>query len=77
MHYLLGDPVLMDDSALRALLGNDLTKTSYETGVCKAWPLRRTALTAWSEDTRFVRPNGEGRFPVEKNALFVLIETVL
>ena len=32
MHYLLTDPVLMDDSALSELLGG-LTKTPYEEGV--------------------------------------------
>jgi hypothetical protein len=32
MHYLLTDPVLMDDSALDRLVG-PLKKTSYEEGV--------------------------------------------
>jgi nucleoside-diphosphate-sugar epimerase len=32
MHYLLTEPLIMDDSALRDLLGG-ITKTSYEDGV--------------------------------------------
>jgi nucleoside-diphosphate-sugar epimerase len=32
MHYLLTDPVLMDDTALRTLLGN-IDKTSYDEGI--------------------------------------------
>jgi nucleoside-diphosphate-sugar epimerase len=32
MHYLVTDPVVMDDSALRALLG-DVKKTSYDEGI--------------------------------------------
>ena len=32
MHYLLTTPVLLDDAALRALLG-DIKKTSYDEGI--------------------------------------------
>jgi hypothetical protein len=44
MHYLLTDPVLMDDSALQRLIG-PIAKTSYVEGV------RRT-LAALSADAR-------------------------
>jgi nucleoside-diphosphate-sugar epimerase len=41
MHYLLTTPVLMDDSALRGLLGN-VRKTSYEEGIRQTLEAMRT-----------------------------------
>jgi nucleoside-diphosphate-sugar epimerase len=42
MHYLQTDPVVLDDSALRALIG-PVRKTSYEDGIRLAFEAARTA----------------------------------
>lgn len=45
MHYLLTDPVLMDDSALQRLIG-PLRKTPYEEGLRQVLAAERAALAA-------------------------------
>ena len=45
MHYLLTDPVLMDDSALRSLLG-PIYKTPYDEGIRQSLEAARTAAGA-------------------------------
>ena len=44
MHYLLSDPVLLDDSALRGLLGARLHKTSYDEGIRRTLAAVRKAV---------------------------------
>jgi nucleoside-diphosphate-sugar epimerase len=43
MHYLLTDPVVLDDSALQALIG-PISKTSYEEGIRRSFDAARRAL---------------------------------
>jgi hypothetical protein len=45
MHYLLTDPVLMDDSALQALIG-PIRKTSYPEGVKECLAAIRSSVHA-------------------------------
>jgi nucleoside-diphosphate-sugar epimerase len=54
MHYLLTDPVIMDDSALRELLGK-IKKTSYEEGI------KRTLAAMRIKDTRQAAGNTVGK----------------
>ncbi|GAB7525390.1 NAD-dependent epimerase/dehydratase family protein [Paraburkholderia sp. 2C] len=43
MHYLLTDPVVLDDSALQALIG-PISKTSYDEGIRLSYEAARQAL---------------------------------
>jgi nucleoside-diphosphate-sugar epimerase len=52
MHYLLTTPVIMDDSALRELLG-EIRKTSYVEGV------KQTLAAMRVKDARQAAGNGE------------------
>ncbi len=42
MHYLLTDPVVLDDTALRTLIG-PIVKTSYEEGIVRSFEAARAA----------------------------------
>jgi nucleoside-diphosphate-sugar epimerase len=55
MHYLLTNPVLLDDSALRELLGT-FRPTSYDEGIRAALAAARAALTAPSSEAAHATP---------------------